>query len=181
MATATPRPRGYIDPPPRARLTDFAGTSFGENEMARADAAVAKVLAKYPTLLNDEVTKLMAAWAAAPEALDSGSVLPVFSVAHDLAGYGETFGFPLVTILARSLCRLLKTGDLQRDRMTAVVDAHIGALNAVVRNRIQGHGGEAGLALAAGLDAAIAKFRLALGATGDNRLRDEVAALQPKK
>ena len=86
-----------------------------------------------------------------------------------------------MTILGRSLCRLLKEGDLQRERMTAVVDAHIAALNAVVRNRIQGHGGETGLALAAGLDTAIAKFRLASGTTGDTRLRDEVAALQPKK
>jgi len=178
MATPTAK---YIEPPPRARLSEFAGTSFGEEELSRADRAVAKVLEKYPTLLNDEVTKLMAAWAATPEALDSASVAPVFAVAHELAGYGETFGYPLVTILGRSLCRLLKTGDLQRDRMTAVVDAHIGALNAVVRNRIQGHGGATGLALATGLDTAIAKFRLASGATVDTRLHDEVVALQPKK
>lgn len=178
MANSTPK---YIEPPPRARLSEFAGTSFGEEEMSRADRAVAKVLEKYPTLLNDQVTKLMAAWGTTPEALDGAAVAPVFAVAHELAGLGETFGYPLVTILGRSLCRLLKTGDLHRERMTDVVDAHIGALNAVVRNRIQGHGGETGLALAAGLDTAITKFRLASGASGDTRLHDEVAVLQPKK
>lgn len=181
MATPAPRPRGYIDPPPRARLAEFAGAEFDESLVSRADRAVAAVLARYPTLLSDEVTKLVAAWASAPEALTSESVAPVFAVAHELAGYGETFGYPLVTILARSLCRLLKMGDLNRDRMAAVVDAHISALNAVVRNRLQGDAGETGLALAASLDQAIAKFHLALGAASESRLRDEVAALKAKK
>ena len=181
MATAATRPRGQIDPPPRSRLSEFAGASFNEDLLSRADQAVAAVLAKYPTLLNDEVTKLVAAWAAAPDALSSETVAPVFAVAHELAGYGETFGYPLVTILARSLCRLLKTGDFNRNRMADVVDAHINALSAVIRNRIQGHGGETGLALGMGLDKAISKFRLALGAAEDTRLRDEIMALQPKK
>ena len=181
MASAAPRPRGYIDPPARSRLSEFSGTSFNEDLLTRADDAVAAVLAKYPTLLSDEVTKLVAAWAAAPQALNSETTAPVFAIAHELAGYGETFGYPLVTILARSLCRLLKMGDLNRDRMSAVVDAHISALNAVIRNHIQGSGGDTGLALAAGLDQAIAKFNLASGAEHESRLRDEIAALQPKK
>lgn len=181
MAILNPRPRGYIEPPPRSRLNEFAGATFGEDDLTRAERAVAKVLAKYPNLLGDEVTKLVAAWASTPEMLSSETVAPVFAVAHELAGYGETFGYPLVTILARSLCRLLTMGDLHRDRMSAVVDAHIGALTAVVRNRLQGDAGETGLALAAGLDQAIAKFHLALGATGESRLRDEVAALKAKK
>jgi hypothetical protein len=181
MATPTPRPRGYIDPPPRARLTEFSGATFSTDDLTRAERAVAQVLTKYPTLLTDEVTKLVAAWAAAPEALNSETVAPVFAIAHELAGYGETFGYPLVTILARSLCRLVTMGDLNRDQMTAIVDAHISALNAVVRNRIQGSGGEVGLALAMSLDQAIAKFNLAYGAKPLSRLRDEIAALQAKK
>jgi hypothetical protein len=181
MATASSRTSGQIDPPARARLVEFAGAEFDESLVSRADLAVAAVLARYPTLLNDEVAKLVAAWAAAPEALNSETVAPVFGIAHELAGYGETFGYPLVTILARSLCRLLKTGDFSRDRMAAVVDAHINALSAVIRNHIQGHGGDTGLALGMGLDQAISKFRLTLGAPEESRLRDEIAALQPKK
>jgi len=55
------------------------------------------------------------------------------------------------------------------------------ALSAVIRNHIQGHGGDTGLALGMGLDQAISKFRLTLGAPEESRLRDEIAALQPKK
>lgn len=181
MPTLNPRPRGYIEPPPRSRLSEFAGASFSADDLTRAERAVAQVLTKYPNLLGDEVTKLVAAWAEAPEGLTSDTVAPVFAVAHELAGYGQTFGYPLVTILARSLCRLLTMGDLHRDRMATVVDAHIAALSAVIRNRLQGDGGETGLALAAGLDQAISKFRLALGAADESRLRDEVAALKAKK
>jgi hypothetical protein len=181
MATATPKPRGYIEPPPRARLVEFAGAEFDETVVTRAEQAVAQVLARYPTLLNDEVTKLVAAWAAAPEKLNSETVAPVFAIAHELAGYGETFGYPLVTILARSLCRLLTMGDLSRSQMTTVVDAHIATLHAVIRDQIRGHGGALGLALAASLDQAISKFNLAFGADRESRLGAEIAALQAKK
>ncbi|HLI19652.1 MAG TPA: hypothetical protein VKV32_00940 [Stellaceae bacterium] len=181
MPTAIPRPRGYIDPPPRSRLSEFAGTSFDAEDITRAERAVAKVLEKYPTLLGDEVARLVAAWAAAPEKLDSESVAPVFAAAHDLAGYGETFGYPLVTILSRSLCRLLTMGDLNRSHMTTVVEAHINALNAVVKNRMQGDGGETGLSLGVSLDKAIIKFQLSFGAEQPSRLHAEIAALQTKK
>ena len=120
MPTARPR---YIQPPSRARLADFDGTEFGETEMIRAEQAVAKVLEKYPTLLADEVARLRAAWSIAPEKLTEEVVAPIFKTAHDLAGFGQTFGFPLVTVLARSLCRLLTMGDLARSQMSAVVDA----------------------------------------------------------
>jgi hypothetical protein len=181
LPSPTSRPRGYIQPPPRARLVEFNGTEFGEAEMTRAEQAVAKVLERYPTLLAGEVGRLRAAWAEAPEKLADGAVTPIFSSAHDLAGYGETFGYPLVTILARSLCRLLTMGDFDRDQMSGVVDAHITTLHVIIRDGIKGPGGAIGIALAAGLDKAIVKFHLALGTHGACRLSDEVAALQPKK
>ncbi len=178
---ASPRPRGHIEPPPRAQLVEFAGAAFGEDEMTRAERAVAKVLTQYPTLLSDEVAKLRFAWSEAPEALNSETVAPIFAIAHELAGYGDTFGYPLVTILARSLCRLLTMGDLSRGQMGDVVNAHITMLHVVVRDRIQGPGGALGLSLAASLDQAIAKFHLASGTDRQRRLGDEVAALQAKK
>ncbi|HEY3919722.1 MAG TPA: hypothetical protein VGL83_18175 [Stellaceae bacterium] len=149
--------------------------------MSKADRAVAQVLTKYPTLLPDEVAKLVSAWGTVPAALTSETVAPVFTIAHELAGYGETFGFPLVTVLARSLCRLLNAGDLAREQMKTVIDAHIATLHVIVRDNIRGHGGEIGINLAAGLDKAIAKFSLAADGDREGRLRDEVAALQNKK
>src|SRR5689334_1837380 len=181
MVSFGPRPRGYIELPPRAKLAEFAGAEFDAETIGRAEQAVAKVLTRYPTLLADEIGRLVAAWQAAPEKLTSDTAAPIFNVAHELAGYGETFGYPLVTILGRSLCRLLTMGDLNRHQMGPVVEAHIGTLRVIVRDRMQGDGGPLGLQLAAGLDQAIDKFNLAAGNEQKGRLRDEVEALQANK
>jgi hypothetical protein len=174
------RARGYIDPPLRARLVDFAGTAFDADDLSRAEEAIAKVLTRYPTLLADEIAKLVAAWDAAPEQLTPEVVGPIFTVVHDLAGYGATFGYPLVTIFGRSLSRLLTMGDLSREQMAAVVDSHISTLRVIVRDQMKGHGGPIGLQLAISLDQAITKFHLAAGSERKGRLREEVTALQAK-
>jgi hypothetical protein len=181
MVSPSPRPRGYIELPPRARLTEFSGTEFDAETVNRAEGALAKVLERYPTLLSDEISKLVVSWQAAPQKLTGETTAPIFNVAHELAGYGETFGYPLVTIFGRSLCRLLTMGDLNREQMGTVVDAHIATLRVIVRERMQGSGGPIGLQLAASLDQAISKFDLAAGNENKARLRDEVAALQAKK
>ena len=74
-SSPAPRPRGYIQPPPRARLVEFNGTEFGEAEVNRAEQAVAKVLERYPTLLADEIGRLRTAWAQTPEKLADGAVI----------------------------------------------------------------------------------------------------------
>jgi pimeloyl-ACP methyl ester carboxylesterase len=181
MGVGFGRSRGIIEPPPRARLVDFAGAKFDADDLSRAEAAIAKVVTRYPNQLPDEITKLVAAWDAAPEHLTPKVVGPIFTVAHDLAGYGATFGYPLITIFGRSLSRLLTTGDLTREQMTAVVEAHIATLRVIVRDKMSGTGGPIGLQLAATLDQAIAKFHLAAGTERKARLHDEVAALQAKQ
>ncbi len=175
------RTRGYIDPPTRARLVDFAGTEFDADDLSRAEEAIAKVVTRYPTLLADEIAKLVAAWDEAPEQLTPEVVGPIFTVAHDLAGYGATFGYPLITIFGRSLSRLLTMGDLSREQMATVVDAHIATLRVIVRDRMTGSGGPIGLQLAASLDQAITKFHLAAGSERKGRLYEEVTALQAKQ
>jgi hypothetical protein len=37
MVAPFSRPRGYIQPPPRARLAEFAGTEFDAEDMSRAE------------------------------------------------------------------------------------------------------------------------------------------------
>jgi hypothetical protein len=72
-------------------------------------------------------------------------------------------------------------GDLSRNQMADVVDAHIAVLHVIIRDNLKGPGGEVALVLAAGLDKAIAKFNLQLGSHRVGRLSKEVAALQAKK
>jgi hypothetical protein len=181
MVASFRRDRGLIEPPARARLVDFAGAAFDEEDLSRAEEAIAKVLTRYPNLLADEIAKLVVAWEAAPERLTPEVVGPIFTVAHDLAGYGATFGYPLITIFGRSLSRLLTMGDLRREQMAIVVDAHIATLRVIVRDRMTGPCGPLGLQLAASLDQAITKFHLAAGGERQGRLYEEVTALQAKR
>ncbi|MNE87209.1 hypothetical protein D3C80_1843820 [compost metagenome] len=50
---------------------------------------------------------------------------------------GTTYEYPLVTRIAASLCRMLDDADKRMQAPLAVVDAHIDAIKAVVRDKIQ--------------------------------------------
>src|SRR5262249_59373230 len=57
----------------------------------------------------------------------------LFRAAHDIKGQAATFGFPWVAALADSLCRLIEhTPDMTRIPLT-LVDQHVDAIRAIVR------------------------------------------------
>jgi HPt (histidine-containing phosphotransfer) domain-containing protein len=57
----------------------------------------------------------------------------LFRAAHDIKGEAGTFGFPAVVGATESLCRLIEhTPDMQRIPLT-LVDQHVDAIRAVVR------------------------------------------------
>ena len=57
----------------------------------------------------------------------------MFHAAHDIKGQGATFGFPLVAAPADSLCRLIEhTPDMTRIPLT-LVEQHVAAIRAIVR------------------------------------------------
>jgi hypothetical protein len=176
MASSDPRSQPTIEPP-RAALIEFASLRFSERDLAAADRTMAATARRFATLIADTARVLQTAWEAVPEPLDARSVRTSFHIAHDLAGCGATLGFPLVTLLARSMCRLVMHGDVSRSGMREVIGAHIDAIHAVIRCGIHDGGGEYGHALASALDQAIAKFGLGATDMTPGQLLAEVAAL----
>ncbi len=79
-------------------------------------------------------------------------------IAHELRGQGGTFGYPLITVFAKSLYEVSKPPCRENDASLDIVKAHIDAMRAVIREKIGGDGGEPGQALFKALKAAIAKF-----------------------
>lgn len=65
-------------------------------------------------------------------------------IAHELRGQGGTFGYPLITILARSLYEATHPGCPEDDTQLDLVKAHLDAIRAVVRERVAGDGGRLG-------------------------------------
>ncbi|MBX6320241.1 MAG: Hpt domain-containing protein [Rhodospirillaceae bacterium] len=79
----------------------------------------------------------------------------IFDAAHDLKGQGSSFGYPLVTRVAQSLCRLGHSAPLDAfspERMRAV-GAHLDVLVLLLEKRIKGDGGPVAAKLLARLEA----------------------------
>ena len=57
--------------------------------------------------------------------------------AHDLKGLGTTYGYQLITRIAGSLCRLIDDKDKRVQAPLDLVDAHIDAIKAAVRDEIK--------------------------------------------
>ncbi|SJM63932.1 hypothetical protein FM111_10015 [Brevundimonas diminuta 3F5N] len=117
------------------------GGGFGgidANAIARAEEALKAMSAQFGQWLNDEVVKLDKAQADirsqgyTPETAEA-----LYFRAHDLKGLGTTYEYPLVTRIAASLCRMLDDADKRMQAPLAVIDAHVDAIKAVVRDKIQ--------------------------------------------
>ncbi|MBL8643008.1 MAG: response regulator [Rhodospirillaceae bacterium] len=79
-------------------------------------------------------------------------------IAHELRGQGGTFGYPLITVFAKSLYDITKAPCNQDDNSLEIVKAHIDAMRAVMREKIEGDGGEVGQTLFKILKQAINKY-----------------------
>lgn len=79
-------------------------------------------------------------------------------IAHELRGQGGTFGYPLITVFGKSLYEVTKPPCRHDDANLEIVKAHIDTMRAVLRDKIEGDGGEMGQMLFKALKMAIAKY-----------------------
>jgi HPt (histidine-containing phosphotransfer) domain-containing protein len=116
------------------RRTLRPATADDFDPVARAEAALAEISNEFETWMQQECERLDAARSKVREAGLIGSTKQeLFLAAHDLKGDAANFGFPAVAPAADSLCRLLEhTPDLRKIPM-AIVDQHVDAVRAIVR------------------------------------------------
>jgi len=124
----------------RTPPTRFApGDGLDRRLLARAEAALADLTPQFLAMVRGELQRMQQALETARTRPESAAAArqAIFAAAHDLRGIGSTFGYPLVSRFAQSLCHYLqgRTVDL------AVVQAHFEALSAVIENRVKGGGG----------------------------------------
>lgn len=98
----------------------------------RAEAAAKALSAQFPQFAQTEIEQLRAI-AAALSAASSAAMAQqeadnLFFAAHDLKGQGGSFGFPLVSHVAASLCRLIRHAKQFDADIIAAVGVHIDAL-----------------------------------------------------
>lgn len=152
-------PPHVIRPPNPLRAK--VGGGFGgidASAIARAEEALKAMSAQFGQWLLDEVAKLDQAQADiraqgyTPETAEA-----LYFRAHDLKGLGATYEYPLVTRIAGSLCRMLDNADRRMQAPLDVVDAHIDAIRAVVRDQIKTDEHPTGRDLAETLEARVAE------------------------
>jgi len=154
-------PAQVIRPPNTLRMK--VGGGFGgidANAIAKAEQALQAMSSQFGQWLQDEIVKLDQAQA---DIRDSGynaeTAEALYFRAHDLKGLGTTYQYPLVTRLAGSLCKLLDDPAKRTDAPVLLLDAHIDAIKAVVRDEIQTDDHPVGKILAETLEARVADHR----------------------
>ena len=165
MSQTAPR-QGQVFAAPTA-LRDRLGPRFGRIDtaaIAKAEAALKGLSSQFGQWLQDEVAKLEAARETIrQEGASRATMDGLFTRAHDLKGLGATYEFPLVTRIAGSLCKLLGDGDGRVNTPMALVDAHVQAIRAAVRDNIRDSDNPLGAALAGELERRTADYLAAKG------------------
>ncbi len=127
--------------------------------IAKAEAALKSLSGNFAEWLADEVTKLEAArQRVRAEGLTPDAAESLYLRAHDLKGLGATYEYPIVTRIAGSLCKLIDDPDKRPNAPMALVDAHIDAIKASVRGRIQTDTHPVGSALVTELERQVREF-----------------------
>ncbi len=117
-----------------------------------AQAAIADLAKDYPRQASVKIAELEAALRALPTAADAAEALKaMFMMSLNIRGEGGTFGFPLATEIAASLCAVLEDKDSIDDALLEAIDVHIDSLKLVIVQPIKGDGGAQGAELLAGL------------------------------
>ncbi|KPF81077.1 histidine phosphotransferase [Brevundimonas sp. AAP58] len=154
-------PAQVIRPPNVLRAK--VGGGFGginADAIAKAEEALKAMSTQFGQWLQDEITKLDAAQAAVrTEGYTPQTAEGIYFRAHDLKGLGTTYQYPLVTRLAGSLCKLLDDPAKRMGAPLMLIDAHIDAIRAVVRDQIQTDDHPTGRVLAETLEAKVAAHR----------------------
>jgi HPt (histidine-containing phosphotransfer) domain-containing protein len=147
LAVATFSDHEVIMPPNKLRkaVATAADDTGGDDPVARAEAALAGLAGEFSSWMESECTRLDATRRdVRAKGFDKATHQALFHAAHDIKGDAPTFGFPAATGLADSLCRLLEhTPDMTRIPF-ALVDQHVDAIRAVIRETA--HPGSAGMA-----------------------------------
>ena len=153
---------GQMIQPTNALKLKLGGGRLGAIDpaaIARAEAALKSLSSNFTQWLADEITKLDAAreqvrqQGATPESMEN-----LYLRAHDLKGLGTTYGYQLITRIAGSLCRMIDDKDKRLSAPMALVDAHIDAVKAAIRDDIKSDEHPVGRVLVVELERRVAEM-----------------------
>ena len=132
--------------------------------IAKAEAALADLSSHFEDWLMEEIKKLEDVQAQIKsEGLNKDNIEQLFFRAHDLKGLGTTYGYPLITRIAGSLCKMLDDEEKRASSPRVLVDAHLDTIRAVVRDQIKEESHPMGKILAETLETRVREHLTKIG------------------
>jgi HPt (histidine-containing phosphotransfer) domain-containing protein len=120
--------------PPHALRKVIGPAVAGDDPVARAETELAKLSNEFGTWMLAECQRLEAARQdVARQGFTEKTHDALFRAAHDIKGEAPTFGFPAVAGAADSLCRLLEHTPENARIPLPLVDQHVDAIRAIIR------------------------------------------------
>jgi hypothetical protein len=118
----------------RTAVSQVSGSGPHDDPIARAENALAQLSGQFSSWMDSECDRLDAARRdVKTRGFIKATREALFHAAHDIRGEAATFGYPFVAASADSLCRLIEhTPDASRIPM-ALVDQHVDAVRAIIR------------------------------------------------
>jgi HPt (histidine-containing phosphotransfer) domain-containing protein len=123
-----------ITPPHELRKAVAPAGDVMDDPVGRAEAALAELSSEFAGWMESECDRLETARQDIKrDGFTQKTHEVFFRAAHDIKGEAGTFGYPAVAGIVNSLCRLIEhTPDMQHIPLT-LVDQHVDAVRAVVR------------------------------------------------
>jgi HPt (histidine-containing phosphotransfer) domain-containing protein len=136
----TPSVATYADheviTPPHAlrKVVSQAPADEHDDPIARAEAALVQLSSEFSGWMQSECERLEATRRdAKSQGFNEKTHDALFRAAHDIRGEAATFGYPELAGVAESLCRLMEhTPQIQKIPIK-LVDQHVDAVRAIIR------------------------------------------------
>ncbi len=106
--------------------------------VAKAEAALQQLSGQFGAWLQEELTKLeFAHGRIKAEGVSGDAGTEFYLCCHDVKGLGSTYEYPSVTRIAGSLCKLLDDEEKRMKAPMVLIDAHVNAIKACVRDQMK--------------------------------------------
>jgi chemotaxis protein histidine kinase CheA len=128
----------FITPPPLANGRKLGKFTFDPKAIERAEAALKGLSSQFEEWMDSELARLDAKhkeWRANPTDNEAGEAL--YRCMHDLKGLGTTYEYPVVTAIAELGSKITETTELRTRIPAQLIDAHVKAIEAAVRQKIK--------------------------------------------
>ena len=119
-------------------LREKIGGSLDPHLAQKAEAAIQVLKTNFNTWIEETLAAMISARAELGEGpISRAAGQKLYKTALEVKSLGTTYGFPLLTRIAKSLCKLLGNLPDGTAAPAELINAHVDALRAILRDRIK--------------------------------------------